>query len=37
MGLHALRGELKSRADYDKVTAVLDKKIEGVEQYLKAI
>lgn len=33
----SVKTELKSRADFEKVTAVLDKKIEGVEQYLLSI
>ncbi|MEJ1238164.1 phospho-sugar mutase [Chryseolinea sp. T2] len=33
----SVKTELKSRADFDKVTAILDKKIEGVEQYLKTV
>ncbi|MGC3946115.1 MAG: phospho-sugar mutase [Chryseolinea sp.] len=31
------KSELKNRAEFEKVTAELDKKIEGVEQYLKSV
>jgi phosphoglucomutase len=33
----SVKGELRSRADFEKLTAILDKKIEGVEQYLNTI
>lgn len=33
----SVKSDLKSRAEFDKVTAILDKKIEGIEQYLKAV
>ena len=33
----SVKSTLESRADFEKVTATLDKKIEGVEKYLMAI
>lgn len=33
----SVKSDLKSRAEFDKVTAILDRKIEGIEQYLKAV
>jgi phosphoglucomutase len=33
----SVKAELRSRADFEKITAALDKKIEGIEQYLKTI
>ena len=33
----SVNSELKSRDEFEKVTAILDKKIEGVEQYLKSV
>ena len=33
----SVKSALESRADFEKVTAALDKKIEGVEKYLMAI
>jgi phosphoglucomutase len=33
----SVKSALKNRGDFEKVSAALDKKIEGVEQYLMAI